>query len=147
MRWGTSGVAALAGVLALMGCSSAEEKDYLREANAICADAKKHLEKIPTPSSRAQEASAAKRKLSIREEAIKKFGELPPPRKISGAADGVFQDLEARQERARALQHATEEKDVKEVREIRKEARTEGPFEAGRARAADLADCAELGGC
>ena len=144
MRWSLFGVGALVGILALMGCASAEEKDYLREVNAICAEAKKHLGEIPSPSSPAEVPKIIERQLTIREEVIAKFGELAPPINIAGGADNVFKDLEARQERARALKEAVEHKEEKEVRKLEEEARTEAPIEAGRARAAKLDDCAEL---
>ncbi len=144
MRWTISGFGALVGVLALMGCGSAEKKDYLREANAICASAQKRLDKIPAPSSPAQVPSVTKRELAVRKDAIAQLGELAAPLEIAGGADDVFQDLETRQERARAMMKATEDKDEKKLREIKEEARTESALEAGRATAAGLRDCAEL---
>jgi len=144
MRWTISGFGALVGVLALMGCGSAEKKDYLREANAICASAQKRLDKIPGPSSPAQVPSVTKRELAVRKDAIAQLGELAAPLEIAGGADDVFQDLETRQERARAMMKATEDKDEKKLREIKEEARTESVLEAGRATAAGLRDCAEL---
>ena len=144
MRWSVSGFGALVGVIAFTGCGSALQKEYRREANAICAAAKKRLDEIPRASSRAQIPRVAERELAVREEVIARLGELAPPVDIAGAADNVFQDLEARQERTRALKKAAEDKDEKKLREIEKEARTESPFEAERARAGGLPACAEL---
>ena len=144
MRWTISGFGALVGVLALMGCGSAEKKDYLREANAICASAQKRLDKIPRPSSLAQVSRVTKRELAVRKDAIAQLGELAPPVEIAGGADAVFEDLETRQERARAVLKAAEDKDEKKLREIKEEARTESAVEVWRARAASLRDCSEL---
>jgi len=145
MRWSVSAFGALVGVLALMGCGSAAmEKDYLGEANAICASAQKRLDKIPRPSSPAEVRSVTKRELAVRKDAIDQLGELAAPIDIAGGADEVFKDLETRQEHARAVMKAAEDKDEKKLREIKQKARTESALQAGRARATGLGDCAEL---
>lgn len=144
MRGSISGFGALAGILALMGCGSAPEKDYRREANAICAAAQKRLEEIPKPTSSKELVRVTEREVAVREEVIKQLGELPPPIKFAGGANAVFKDLEARQERAHALIKAVEEKHEKELRKIEEEERVEAPLEAARAEAAGLRDCAHL---
>lgn len=144
MRSSISGFGALVGVLALMGCASAKEKEYRREANAICAAAAKRLHELPSPSSVAETAKVAKQEVAIRKEAIAQLGEVAPPFAIAGGANNVFSDQEAREERAHAIEKAAEDKDEKKLRELQHEARTEFPLEAHRARAARLGDCADL---
>ena len=134
----------LVALAAFMGCGSAKEKEYLREGNAICAAADKRLDKLPRPSSLGQVAKVAKREVAIRKEVIAQLGELAPPIEISGGANNVFKDQEAREERAHALEKAAEEKDRKKLREIRHEGKTEFGVEAQRARAVGLHDCAGL---
>lgn len=131
-------------VLALTGCGTAKDKEYRKEANAICAAADKRLDKLPRPSSLREVAETAKREIAIRKEVIAQLGELPPPVAIAGGANNVFKDQEAREERAHALEKAAEEKDRKKLRKVREEGKAEFGVEAERARAAGLAACAEL---
>lgn len=144
MRWSVPGVGALVGVFALMGCGSGKEKEYLREANAICAAADKRLDELPRPSSLAEVAKVAKEEVAIRKEAIAQLGEVAPPLDVAGGANNVYKDQEAREERAHALEKAAEEKDRRKVREIREEGETEFPVEAERAKAVGLRACADL---
>ena len=145
MRRGFSGFGAFVAVLAVMGCGgSAKEKDYVREANAICAAANKRLDKLPKPSSLHEIAEVAKREIAIRKEVIAQLGELTPPTDFAGAADNVFKDQEAREERAHAVEKAAEAKNRKKLRKIREEEKTEFGVEAQRARAVGLHDCAGL---
>lgn len=132
------------GVLALMGCGSGKEKEYLHEANAICAAADKRLDELPRPSSLAEVAKVAKEEVAIRKEAIAQLGEVAPPLDVAGGANNVYKDQEAREERAHALEKAAEEKDRRKVREIREEGETEFPVEAERAKAVGLRACADL---
>ncbi len=132
----------LGAFVAFMGCGSAEKKEYLREANAICAAADKRLDKLPKPSSLSQVAKVAKREVAIRKELILQLRELSPPIEISGGADNVFKDQEAREERAHALEKAAEKRDRTKLRQIRHEGKTEFRVEAGRAEAVGLQDCA-----
>ncbi len=132
------------GVFALMGCGSGKEKEYVREANAICAAADKRLDELPRPSSLAEVAKVAKEEVAIRKEAIAQLGEIAPPLDVAGGANNVYKDQEAREERAHALEKAAEEKDRRKVREIREEGETEFPVEAERARAVGLHACADL---
>ena len=143
MRW-CIGAGVLLGALAVMGCGSAKEKEYRREANAICAAARKRLDELPRPSSLAQVAKVAEREMAIREEVVTDFGELTPPIEISGGVNNVFSDLEARLERAVAVHEAAKHKDRKKLREVRHEGETEFPIEAERARAVGLPACAEV---
>lgn len=144
MRRGISGFAVLVALLGVIGCGSSEEKEYRREVNAICAAADKRLDKLPGASSLDKVAKVAKREVAIRKEVVAKLGELPPPMPIANAAQNVFEDQEAREERAHAIEKAAEKKDEKEVRKIRREGKTEFAVEAQRAREAGLHDCAEL---
>lgn len=144
MRWSISGLGALAGVLALLGCGSAKEDEYKRDANAICASANKRLDKLPRPSSLAEVAEIAKREIAIRKDVITQLGELAAPTKIAGGATAVFSDQETREERARAVERAAEDRDEKKLRKIREEGKEEYALEAGRATAFGLRDCAEL---
>lgn len=145
MRWSICGVGAIVGVLALFGCGSAkEEKEFRREANAICAAAAKRLDELPRPSSLAQVAKVAPREVAIRQDVIAQLGELSAPKDISGGFGEVLTDQEARQGRARALMKAAKDKDERKLREIRGEGKTEYKIEAGRARAFGLGACAEL---
>ncbi len=132
------------GALAVMGCGSAKEKEFRREANAICAAAHKRLDELPRPSSLAQVAKVAEREMAIREEVIAALGELPPPIEIAGGTTNVFSDQEARLERAVAVHEAAKDNDRKKLREIRHEGETEFPVEAERARAVGLSACAEV---
>ena len=146
MRRGISGSGALVAVLAFMGCGSTagKEKEYVREANAICAAADKRLDELPRPSALSQVAKVAKREVEIRKEVIAQLGELTPPVDFAHAADNVFKDQEAREERAHAVEKAAEDKNRKELRKIREEAKTEFGVEAQRAIAAGMHACAEL---
>lgn len=144
MRRSISGFGALVAVLVLMGCGSAKEKEYRRQANAICAAADKRLDKLPRPSSLSEVAKVAKREIAIRKEVIAQLGELPPPIEISGGANNVFKDQEAREERAHAVEKAAEDKSRKKLAEIRAEGKKEFGVEAHRATAAGLHACADL---
>ena len=145
MRRGISGFAALVAILAFMGCGgSAKEKEYTREVNAICAAADKRMDKLPKPSSLDEIAKVTKREIAIRKEVIAELGELTPPTDFAHAADSIFKDQEAREERAHALEKAAEDKDKKKLRKIREEGEMEFGVEAQRAIAAGLQDCAEL---
>ncbi len=127
-----------------MGCGSAKEKEFQREANAICAAAHKRLDELPKPSSLAQVAKVAEREMAIREEVVAELGALPPPIEIAGGANNVFSDQEARLERAVAIHEAAKHKDRRKLRKIRHEGETESPVEAERARAVGLPACAEV---
>lgn len=145
MRPAICGFGALAAVLALLGCgSAAKEKDYVREVNAICAAADKRVDELPRPSTLGEIAEVTKREIAIRKEVIAQLGELTPPTDFAHAADNVFKDQEAREERAHALEKAAEHKDRKELRKIREEGKTEFGVESQRATAAGLHECAEL---
>ncbi len=145
MRSSSLAFGALAGVLALIGCGSpAKEKDYRREANAVCAAAAKRLDELPRPSSLAEVAKVSEREIAIRKQLVAELGELVPPIEIAGGANNVYEDQEAREQHAHALEKAAEDKDRRKVRELRREARSEHPFEVWRARALGLGDCAEL---
>ena len=144
MRRCICGVSAIVGVLALFGCGSAKEKEFRREANAICAAAAKRLDELPKPSSLAQVAKVAPREVAIRQEVIAQLGELSAPKNIAGGFGEVFADQEARQGRARAIMKAAKDKDEKELRKIRGEGKSEYKIEAGRAKAFGLGTCAEL---
>ena len=129
MRRGICGSGALVAVLAFMGCGSTagKEKEYVREANAICAAADKRLDELPRPSALGQVAKVAKREVEIRKEVIAQLGELTPPVDF-----------------AHAVEKAAEDKNRKELRKIREEAKTEFGVEAQRAIAAGMHACAEL---
>ena len=145
MRWSICGVGAILGVLALFGCGSAkEEKEFRREANAICAAAAKRLDELPKPSSVAQVAKVAPQEVAIRQDVLAQLGELSAPKHIASGFGEVFAGQEARQERARAMMKAAKDKDEKKLREIRREGKSEYKIEAGRAKAFGLGTCAEL---
>ena len=145
MRRGISAFGSLVAVLAFMGCGgAAKEKEYTREVNAICAAADKRMNKLPKPSSLHEIAEVTKREIAIRKEVIAQLGELTPPTDFAHAADSIFKDQEAREERAHALEKAAEDKDRKKLRKIREEGKTEYGIEAERATAAGLQACAEL---
>ncbi len=144
MRWSMTGLGALVGVLALTGCGSADKKEYLREANTICAAADKRLGETKRPRSLARLADVAKREIAIREDALTQLGELAPPTDIAGGANETFKDLETRHERALAVEKAAEDKDRAELRKVEREGSKEFGVEAERARAVGLRDCAEF---
>ena len=144
MRWGICGVSAIVGVLALFGCASAKEKEFRREANAICAATAKRLDELPKPSSLAQVAKVADREVAIRQDVLAQLGELSAPKDIASGFGEVFAGQEARQARARAVMKAAKDKDEKKLREIREEGKSEYKIEAGRAKAFGLGNCAEL---
>lgn len=144
MRWSMSGLGALVGVLVITGCGSAEKKEYLREANAICAAAGKRLGETKRPSSLEGIADDAEREIGIREDALTKLGELTVPPDVKGGAAELSHDLEERQKRAEAIKRAAEGKHRAELRKIEHEGRTEFGVEAERARAFGVPACAEL---
>ena len=144
MRWSFSAFGAVGAVLAFVACGTGPEKEYLREANAICAAADKRMDELPRPSSLDEVAKVAKREVAIRKEVIAQLGELPPPLDVAGGADNVYKDQEAREERAHALEKAAEDKDRKKVRKIREEGRAEYGVETERAIAVGLHECARL---
>lgn len=144
MRRSITGFGGLLCVLALTGCGSAEKKEYLRKANAICAAADKRLGETGGPSSLARTADAAKREIAIRKDVITKLGELTPPKEIVGGANETLAGLEMRQERAGEVKKAAEDKHRAELRKIEDEGRREFGVEAEHAKAVGLRDCAEL---
>ncbi|HEV2723641.1 MAG TPA: hypothetical protein VGV10_03330 [Thermoleophilaceae bacterium] len=127
-----------------MGCASADKKEYLREANKICAAADKRLGEAKRPHSLARLADAAEKESAIRKEAITQLSELAPPKDISGGANEVIHDLETRHHRALAAKKAAEDKDRKELRKVEHEGRKEFGVETERAKAVGLRDCAEF---
>lgn len=146
MRLCVWGFGALAGVAVLIGCGGGglKEEDYLHEANAICGEAAKRLEKLPEPSSLREVAKVKAREVAIREKVVAALGELTPPLELAGGADNVYADQEAREERAKAIEEAAKKKDRKEYRKLREEERTEFPIEETRARTIGLHACAKL---
>jgi hypothetical protein len=143
MRWSVSAYATLVIVVALTGCSSPKVEEYRREANSICATAKKRLGKEPKPSTPEEIARKAKREIAVRQDAINTLGELRVPLDLHGA-NSVIHDLEARQERARAVEKAAKDKDRAKLRELEHHEHEEAEVEVGRAREVGLHDCAEL---
>lgn len=144
MRPSISGFGALLGVLALVGCGSAENEEYLRKANAICASAAKRLGESERPSSLARVAARAEREIAVREVAVTQLGELIPPKDVVDGANEVLAGLETRQERAEAVKKAAEDKQRAELRKIERQGRREFGLEAGHAEAVGLRECAEL---
>ena len=143
MRRGISGLGVVLAVLGSIGCgSSSKEEEYRRDANAICAEADKRLDELPRPSSLDKIAKVAKQEVAIRKEVVAELGELAPPMPIKNVSTNVFEDQEAREERAHALEKAAEKKDRKEVRKLQREGKVEFGLEAERAKEAELDACA-----
>ena len=143
MRWSVSAYGALAGVVALAGCSSSDVKEYRSNANAACAVAHERAGKSPSEPSVAEIARSVKREIAARSEAIATLEELVVPIDIEGA-HAVVDDLKARQERAHEVEKAAKDEDRKKLRELEAHEAEEFEVEAERARELGLNECAEL---
>lgn len=144
MRSSRFGLGALVGVLALTGCGTPGKEEYLLEANAICALGHKKLEEIPEPSSPKEVADILEQEITAREDVIVQLEELVTPDTIAGGVEGVIKGLETRQERARAMKKAAEDKDKAALREEEEKERMEFEREAHHAEAVGMDECAEV---
>ena len=144
MRWSRFGLGALVGILALAGCGTPGKDEYLLEANAICALGHKKLEEIPEPSSPEEVAAITEQEITVREEVLVQLEELVTPHEIAGGVEGVIKALETRQERARAMKKAAEDKDKAALREEEEKERMEFEREAHHAEAVGMDECADI---
>jgi hypothetical protein len=71
----------LVGLVVLAGCGSSgmSDKDYRKEADAICARIKSERDRLPTASNIEELRAVAQSTIAINTDALRKFKELDPP--------------------------------------------------------------------
>ena len=124
MRMQAAGVAALA-ALAVSGCGGGggssqrlSRDEYVRQADAICAQILKEEKALPTPSSIDEIPAYVDKALPIADELIAKIEDLDPPATMEQGVKSWLDKTESSRSELTKLRSAAQGGDATKVREV-----------------------------
>ena len=112
--------------LAVAACSLGEDdrddrlsrEEYVRQADAICADYEERLARLGDPASIAELATVAGRALPIAREGVARLRALRPPEDLARRVEQWLERNERNVDLVRELREAARSRDVTRVQEV-----------------------------
>ena len=98
------------------------KEEYVRRADAICAEYDRRLDALPDPENVPDVASLAEEAFPIVQEGIRKLRELRPPQELGPQVEAWLRLNDANARNIHGLQEAAERGDARRVQEIASEA-------------------------
>lgn len=97
-------------------------EEYVRRADAICADYDRRLDDLPDPEDVGEVAELAEEAFPIVQEGIRKLRELRPPQELGPQVEAWLRLNDANARSIHSLEEAAGDGDVRRVQEIASEA-------------------------
>ncbi len=135
-------------LVALAGCGGGGGKtlshdEFVKQANAICADYNSRIKALGTPSGISDLVAFAQKAIPIAKEDVDKFARLKPPKQDAAGATTFVADGRKVIDLITKLEAAAKKGDVAAVQALAKQGQANGAKSQKDAQSVGLAECAK----